>query len=49
MSSDDHSPVEITPSTILVVEPDILVRIAIADYLSDCGYRVFEGLRQPMW
>jgi len=43
MPSDDHSPVEITPSTILVVEPDILVRMAIADYLRDCGYKVFEG------
>jgi CheY-like chemotaxis protein len=26
-----------------VVEPDILVRMVIADYLRDCGYKVVEG------
>ena len=31
-------------ATILVVEPDILVRMVIADYLRDCGYRVIEGV-----
>ena len=31
-------------STILVVEPDILVRMAIADYLRECGYKVLEGV-----
>ena len=33
-----------TPSTILVVEPDILVRMVIASYLRDCGYKVLEGV-----
>lgn len=33
-----------TSATILVVEPDILVRMVIADYLRDCGYRVIEGV-----
>jgi CheY-like chemotaxis protein len=32
------------PATILVVEPDILARMVIADYLRDCGYRVIEGV-----
>jgi DNA-binding response OmpR family regulator len=36
--SDDGS------TTIMVVEPDILVRMVIADYLRECGYRVIEGL-----
>ena len=31
-------------STILVVEPDILVRMTIAEYLRNCGYRVLEGV-----
>jgi CheY-like chemotaxis protein len=31
-------------STILVVEPDILVRMVIASYLRDCGYKVLEGV-----
>lgn len=33
-----------TSATILVVEPDILVRMVIADYLRDCGYKVVEGV-----
>src|SRR5262249_24863211 len=40
---DDDSANKIPPSTVLVVEPDILVRMVIADYLRNCGYRVFEG------
>jgi CheY-like chemotaxis protein len=29
--------------TILVVEDEVLVRLVIAEYLRDCGYRVFEA------
>jgi CheY-like chemotaxis protein len=31
------------PSTILVVEDEVLVRMAVADYLRHCGYRVVEA------
>jgi DNA-binding response OmpR family regulator len=27
-----------------VIEPDILVRMVIADYLRDCGHKVVEGV-----
>ena len=30
-------------STILVVEDALLIRLAISDYLRDCGYRVLEA------
>ena len=32
-----------TSTTIFVVEPDILVRTVIADYLRDCGYKGCRG------
>lgn len=44
MPSDDRSSDEARPSTVLVLEPDILVRMIIADYLRDCGFKVFEGV-----
>lgn len=34
---------EDAPRTILIVEDEILVRMVIADYLRDCGYRVIEA------
>jgi CheY-like chemotaxis protein len=30
-------------TTVMVVEPDVLVRLAIADYLRGCGYIVIEA------
>lgn len=30
-------------ATILVAEDDVLIRIAIAEYLRDCGFRVIEA------
>src|SRR5215467_2491616 len=41
---DDRSADGPIPSTILVVEPDILVRMVIASYLRECGYKVLEGV-----
>jgi len=32
-----------TPDTVLVVEGEVIVRAAIAQYLRDCGYRVLEA------
>lgn len=33
-----------TGATILVLEPDVLVRTAISDFLRECGYHVIEGI-----
>ena len=44
MPSDDGISDEVRPSSVLVLEPDILVRMTIADYLRDCGFKVFEGV-----
>jgi DNA-binding NtrC family response regulator len=32
------------PETILVVEDDVLVRMPIAQYLRDCGYKIIEAV-----
>ena len=31
------------PPTVLVVEDEVLVRMAVSDYLRECGYRVVEA------
>jgi CheY-like chemotaxis protein len=45
MSTQPSKPSSEKPAsaTILVADPDILVRMVIADYLRDCGYKVVEG------
>jgi DNA-binding response OmpR family regulator len=40
----DRSSIGDTRVTILVVESDVIVRMTIADYLRDCGYKVVEGV-----
>ena len=30
--------------TVLVVEDEVLIRLVIADYLRECGYRVYEAV-----
>src|ERR1700757_4717265 len=42
--SAEGTSAEAALTTILIVEPDILVRMVIADYLRECGYRVIEGV-----
>jgi DNA-binding response OmpR family regulator len=31
--------------TVMVIEPDVLMRAAISEYLRECGYRVIEAVR----
>jgi DNA-binding response OmpR family regulator len=31
-------------TTIMVLEPDVIVRAEISDFLRECGYRVIEGV-----
>jgi DNA-binding response OmpR family regulator len=49
MSNRDNNNGEVSAplavSTIMVVEPDVLARMIIADYLRRCGYTVIEGSR----
>lgn len=33
-----------TIGTVIVLEPDVIVRTEICDYLRECGYRVIEGV-----
>jgi CheY-like chemotaxis protein len=37
------NPASPPPRTVLVVEDEVLIRLVIADYLRECGYRVHEA------
>jgi DNA-binding response OmpR family regulator len=39
----DRSAAKDTRITVLLVEPEIIVRMTVADYLRECGYKVVEG------
>jgi DNA-binding response OmpR family regulator len=37
-------------TTVMVIEPDVIVRMTICDFLRECGYRVIEGVRaDDLW
>ena len=40
---ESGAPAPVTTPTVLVVEDEVLVRMAIATYLRDCGFRVIEA------
>jgi CheY-like chemotaxis protein len=43
MREDDAELLKVA-GTILVVEDEVLIRLVIAEYLRDCGYRVIEAV-----
>lgn len=46
MTSSNQSPIsqlETVPECILVVDDEVLIRFALADYLRECGYSVLEA------
>jgi CheY-like chemotaxis protein len=44
IASKSLTPQPTTPApTVLVVEDEVLIRLVIADYLRECGYRVHEA------
>lgn len=43
MSSKETVAADAKP-VVMVVEPEVLVRMSIADFLRECGYKVIEGV-----
>ncbi|HEY1721748.1 MAG TPA: response regulator [Magnetospirillaceae bacterium] len=44
-SDDTLAPPPATPTTtVMLVEPDVLARMVIAEYLRGCGYTIVEGV-----
>jgi len=43
-SQNDSSDKKRNSTTVMVVEPDVLARAVLAEYLRGCGYRVLEGV-----
>jgi DNA-binding response OmpR family regulator len=38
------------PETVMIIEGDVLVRMVLAEYLRECGYKVVEGVAlQDFW
>lgn len=44
MTKQTNEKRDTTSPCIMVLEPEILARMAIAEYLRHCGYRVIEGM-----
>jgi DNA-binding response OmpR family regulator len=44
MGANEMTPAAAEKTSILVIEPDVIVRMAVATYLRDCGYKVIEGV-----
>jgi DNA-binding response OmpR family regulator len=35
---------------VMVIEPDVLIRMTISDFLQECGYHVIQGVRaEDVW
>jgi CheY-like chemotaxis protein len=43
-SSHLSAKADASPQTVLVVEDEVLIRLVIAEYLRECGYRVHEAV-----
>lgn len=43
MSAKDNVTADAKP-VVMVIEPEVLVRMSIADFLRECGYKVIEGV-----
>lgn len=41
--SENPKPLGVDAVTVMIVEPEVVVRTVVAEYLRECGYKVIEG------
>jgi CheY-like chemotaxis protein len=44
VSNESNKMTDTELEVLMVVDPDVLVRMALAEYLRECGYKVIEGI-----
>ena len=48
MSTENSDAASDSKPVVMVIEPEVLIRMTVAAYLRECGYKVIEGVVAAM-